>query len=314
MRAIRGVYEHVQPEVSGAGGPRCFGILVALALLMTLATSVGRSGTSAPSRGIEWLARVGFVAKGLLYGTVGTLATCAGLGQGGGTADSRGALSVLHEMPFGDLLLVGIAIGLVGYGIWRIVEGFVDPDDRGRDAKGIALRSSFVARGVLHLALAFSAARMASLMPRSWSWGPGDDSGNAAASYTATAIELPGGRWIVLGVGLGLGAFGLWQVIRAFRAKLNRNVDKQDAEREIGGWVIAVSRVGIAARGLVFMAIGWLVGLASVREDPSQAGGIDRGLDVFAAIGRWPLVAIGIGLIAYGIYQLLSARYRRIRV
>jgi hypothetical protein len=281
---------------------------------MTPAPSVGISRNTTPSRGIEWLARVGFVAKGLLYGTVGTLATCAGLGQGGETADSRGALSVLHAMPFGDMLLIGMAIGLVGYGVWRIVEGFADPDDRGNDAKGLALRASFVARGVLHLALAASAAGMAAVMPRSWSIGAGGGSGNEAASYTATAIELPGGHWIVLGVAMGLGAFGLCQVVRAFRAKLNRNVDKQDAEREIGGWVIAVSRVGIAARGLVFVAIAWLLGLASVRRDPSEAGGVDRGLDVFADLGQWPLVAIGLGLIAYGFYQLLSARYRRIRV
>jgi len=281
---------------------------------MTPAPSVGISRRTNPSRSIEWLARVGFVAKGLLYATVGGLASCAGLGHGGETTDSRGALSALHTMPFGDLLLIGMAIGLLGYGLWRIVEGVVDPDQRGDDMKGLALRASFVARGLAHLALAVSAARVATLMPRSWSLGPGGGSGNEAAGFTATAIELPGGKWIVLAVGVGLAGFGLWQLARAFRAKLNRNVDRQDAEREIGGWVIAVSRVGIAARGLVFVALGWLLGLAAMRHDPSQAGGIDRGLDVFASLGRVPLVAIGVGLIAYGVYQLLSARYRRIRV
>lgn len=281
---------------------------------MTPSIDVGMSAARKPSRGIEWLARIGFVAKGLLYGTVGTLAACAGLGQGGQTTDSRGALSALHGMPFGDLLLVGIAIGLVGYGVWRIVEGFADPDDRGSDAKGLALRASFVLRGLLHLALAVSAARVALSMPRSWSIGAGGGTGSETQEMTATAIQLPGGRWLVLAVAIGLTGFGLWQVIRAFRAKLNRNVDKVDAEREIGGWVIVVSRVGIAARGLVFVALGWLTGLAAMRSDSSQAGGIDRGLDVFASLGRWPLVAIGLGLIAYGVYQLLSARYRRIRV
>jgi hypothetical protein len=281
---------------------------------MTPRSHVGISSGSGASRGVEWLARIGFVAKGLLYATVGSLAACSGLGRGGQTTDSRGAMATLHTMPFGELLLIGMAIGLVGYGVWRVVEGFADPDERGDDAKGLALRASFVARGLLHIALAISAASVAAVTPRSWSIGAGGSSGNEASNMTATAIDLPGGKWLVLGVGIGLAAFGLWQLVRAFRAKLSRNVDRGDAEREIGGWVIVVSRLGIGARGLVFVALGWLLGLAALRHDPSRAGGIESGLDVFAALGRWPLVAIGAGLIAYGIYQLLSARYRRIRV
>jgi hypothetical protein len=281
---------------------------------MTAKSHIGLSSRTGASRGVEWLARIGFVAKGLLYATVGSLAACSGLGHGGETTDSRGAMATLHSMPFGDLLLIGMAIGLVGYGVWRVVEGFADPDDRGDDAKGLALRASFVARGLLHIALAISAASVAAITPRSWGIGAGGASGNETSEMTATAIDLPGGKWLVLGVGIAVAAFGLWQLVRAFRAKLSRNVDKGDAEREIGGWVIGVSRLGIGARGLVFVALGWLLGMAALRQDPSRAGGVESGLDVFAALGQWPLVAIGAGLIAYGFYQLLSARYRRIRV
>jgi hypothetical protein len=31
-------------------------------------------------------------------------------------------------------------------------------------------------------------------------------------------------------------------------------------------------------------------------------------------IGRWPFAAVALGLIAYGVYELVNARYRRIRV
>jgi hypothetical protein len=73
------------------------------------------------------------------------------------------------------------------------------------------------------------------------------------------------------------------------------------------------SIVGIASRGIVFIAIGWLLASAARGHDPARAGGIAAGLNRLAMLGRLPLAAIGTGLIAYGVYQLLNARYRAVR-
>src|SRR5688572_2334866 len=110
---------------------------------------------------IERLARVGFVAKALLYMTIGALAAGAALGWGGGrTTDSRGAMALL-QAEVGRTLLVVIAIGLIGYAVWRIVEGFTDPQHHGRGAKGIVMRGRSVMIGLIHGALAFSAVKLA---------------------------------------------------------------------------------------------------------------------------------------------------------
>jgi hypothetical protein len=261
---------------------------------------------SEPARWIEILARVGFVAKGLLYAVIGILAAAAGLGRGGGTTDTRGAMAWLLELPFGRALLIGIAVGLVGYALWRFVEGISDPDHRGSDAKGIALRTSFVARGALHLWLAVSAVQAA--MGRSSS-----SSSEGSERATATAFLLPKGEWVVWAVAIGIAGFGAYQVYRALTAKLNRDVDTGEVQQEAGGWLIVVSRIGIAARGLVFMAIGWLLFHAARDHDPSEAGGIGDALNALARLGRWPFLAIAAGLIAYGVYQLINSRYRHIR-
>jgi hypothetical protein len=272
---------------------------------------IGREAQERGGRWIEWLARVGFVAKGLLYATVGALAACAGgMGGGGETTDTRGAMTSLLGMPFGRVVLIGMAVGLVGYALWRIAEGIWDPDDRGSDAKAVAVRASFVARGLAHLALAVTAFKLARVMPA----GSGSSRGNEPQEATAMAFELPAGQWLVMAVALGIAGFGLYQVYRAVRSKLSRQVDKQDAEREVGGWIVSVSRIGIAARGLVFVAVGWMLAQAALQHDASEAGGVDRALDVFRDAGRVPLVAIGLGLVAYAMYQFLCARYRRIRV
>ena len=78
--------------------------------------------------------------------------------------------------------------------------------------------------------------------------------------------------------------------------------------------MIGVSRFGIATRGIVFIAIAWPVMRAAREHDPSEADGVRDALGTLQYLGQWPFAAIAVGLIAYGGYQLLNARYRRIRV
>jgi hypothetical protein len=252
---------------------------------------------------IERFARVGYVAKAVLYCTVGVLAFGALLGNGRST-DSRGAMSTLLSAPFGRTLLAIIAIGLFGYAIWRCVSAVVDAEGRGNGPKGIALRVSFFLRGLAHLALGYTAARTLLGATRE-----GQDQSEQA---TATAMQVPGGVWLLWAVAIGIAAFGLYQLYRAATSKLSKQLRRGKAEAEVGGWVIAMSRFGIGARGLVFIAIGGLLGRAAADHDPSQAGGVGDAMAAFAQLGRLPFAAIGAGLIAYGLYELLNARYRRV--
>lgn len=265
---------------------------------------------AAASTWLERLARAGFVAKAILYATIGALSASAALGLGGGrtggTTDTHGAMATLLAAPLGQLLLAAIGVALVGYAAWRIVEGVADPDERGSDVKGLMLRGSFIARGVAHAAIAVSAFRLAT--------GSGDGGGGPTSrEATRSAFELPGGQWIVWLVALSLAGYGVYQLYRAAATKLSRRLDKHALASEMGGWAIGVSRFGIAARGVVFIAIGWLFVRAATQHDASEAGGLGEALRRLRDLGRWPFAAIAIGLIAYAGYQVVNARYRRIR-
>jgi hypothetical protein len=256
---------------------------------------------------IEPLARAGYSAKALLYATIGFLAAGAALGMGGSTTDTRGAMTAVLKAPFGPILLLLVAIGLMGYGLWRVVEAITDPGRRGRDARAIILRASFAARGIVHAALAITGIRLAA----GW-YGEGEKRKHVE-EWTARLLELPAGGWIVWSVAAAIGGYGAYQLYRAFAAKLSGQLDVGRLSSEVGRWVIGVSRFGIGARGVVFVAIAILLSRAAAQHDPSEAGGIADSLRSLAALGRWPLAAIGLGLIAYGSYELLNARYRRIR-
>lgn len=257
---------------------------------------------------IEKLARVGFAAKGVLYVTVGVLTTLAALGMGGqhGT-DSRGAMANLLDKPFGRPLLAIIALGLVGYAVWRIIEGIKDPEHRGSSAKGIALRVGFVGRGIIHLGLAYTAASLAL-----WQRG-GGGGGQQTKHWTARALEMPGGEYVLWAVALGLGGYGVYQLYKAWKAKLNRQLQLGRLREGSRKLVIAVSRFGIAARGIVFGMLGVMFARAASAHDAREAGGIGESLQNLAReIGKWPFVAVAIGLAAYGVYQFINAKYRRI--
>ena len=257
---------------------------------------------------IERAARGGYAAKALLYAIVGVLSLQAAIGSGGKTTGTKGALREIIDKPFGKVLLVMIALGLIGYAAWRVIEGLADPDHKGSDAKGLALRATFVVRGIAHGLLAVQALRLASRR------GGGGQDGAAAKEASSRAMELPHGEWLVILAGLGVAGFGLYQLYRAVVAKLSKQLDFGSLRAEAGRWAIYVSRFGIAARGVVFAMIGLLLVTAGRHENASEAGGIGEALAALGdrANGRIILAVVSAGMVAYGAYEAIQSRYRRI--
>jgi hypothetical protein len=187
-----------------------------------------------------------------------------------------------------------------------VVAAITDAEGRRGDLKGIASRLGSAVRGLAHVALALAAFRLAT--------GSGDGDGPRSEQLTARALDLLGGEWLVwLAAGAMLG-YGGYQLYRAYAAKLGRHLSLAALPAGSARWVVAVCRSGIAARGIVFGLIGILLVRAAAQRDPKQAGGIRESLEMLAGMGRWPLTVVSLGLVAYAVYELLNAKYRRIRV
>lgn len=258
---------------------------------------------------ITRLARLGFFAKAVLYATVGVLASAAALRLGGSPANgSRGAMATLVAAPLGRVLLWVIAIGLFGYAAWRVLEALVDPERHGRDAKGIALRVRSLITGCIHAALGVSAIKLAL----------GDNSaahdGRTTEHWAARALRTPGGEALLWAIAAGFVAYGAYQLWCAWRAKLDKRLALGRLAPATRRVVIHASRLGIAARGVVFGTVGVLLARAALHHDPRQARGTKQALSTLFELGRGPFIVVAVGLIAYGFYELLNARYRRIDV
>jgi hypothetical protein len=264
------------------------------------------AGEAAPW--VEWLARLGYAARGVVYIIVGALAAQAAFGSGGQVTDSDGALQTILRQPYGQVMLGVVALGLAGYAMWRFVEAALDPEHKGSDAKGIAKRIGYAISGVIHAALAFEAARM---VMRGASGGSG---GEGADHWTAMLISQPFGPWLVGLVGLGIAAFGLYQLYRAYASDPAKRLSLTGLGATAREWVIRAARLGYAARGVVFGIIGFFVVQAALQYDPSDAVGLGGALRTLQrqSYGPWLLGAVAVGLVAYGIFELVKARYRRI--
>ena len=264
---------------------------------------MNNSGSSALVR----LGRLGYAAKGVVYVVMGFLATEAALGVGGGSTDSRGALRTIREAPFGKIALVIVMIGLFGYAAWRLTNAFTDAERRGDDPSGIALRIGGAVRGLAYGALAIWTLRYLMSKPSS--------DGDQTRSATDRVLGMPGGRWIVIAIGLGIIAYAIYQFYRAGSGKFLKRLDLSSAKSETKTWVGRIGRFGIAARGIVFGMIGVLFVRAGWTYDPSKAGGIRQSLDALARqpMGRILFGVVALGLIAFGIFELATARYRVMR-
>ena len=87
------------------------------------------------------LGRFGLVAKGVVYLIIGALAIQAAFGTGGEVTDRDGALRAVLRQPFGGVLLGLLAIGLLAYMLWRIVQAVANPEREPHDLKGSVKRA-----------------------------------------------------------------------------------------------------------------------------------------------------------------------------
>ena len=254
---------------------------------------------------IQTLARLGYAAKGVVYSLIGILALQTAFGSGGEVTDSSGAFAAVLRQPFGKAILYLIALGLLGYALWRIIEAFNDPEGHGNDAKGLAVRAALFVRGFVHGLLAAQAFRFASR-------GSGGGGGNDAGQASASVMSKPFGEALLIGIGVAIVGYGLYQLLRAWRADLGKRLDIGRIRLEARQWIVRICRTGIAARGVVFLIIGGFLVQAALKNDPGQATGLAGALSTLRQNAPWLFVVIAAGLIAYGIYEFVKARYRRI--
>jgi Domain of Unknown Function (DUF1206) len=256
------------------------------------------------SSAFEWLSRAGFVARALIYAIIGILALKLALGHGGKVTNQQGALHTVAHQPFGKLLLTLVAIGLAGYSLWRLVRAGIGhgPESSDTGFERIAALGSGIAYGAM-CAIAIE------ILVGAGTSGSGNTKKEAAGVF-----GWPGGVWIV-GIAGGVMVFvALYQGYRGITHKFLKDSKTSEMGPRIREWITWLGTVGHLARMVVFGLIGIFLVKAALDYNARAAVGLDGALAkiVHRSYGPFALGVVAAGLIAFALYSLTDARYRKI--
>lgn len=265
------------------------------------------------SRGLEWLARSGYAARGVVYLIVAFFAVQAARGNGDNVS-TKGAVEQMMDEPYGHALMWALFVGLLGYAIWRMIQALSDTDNHGTDLKGLVIRAGLIGSGITHVVLAFFTLSLVS----SWDVGSGgggegggSGGGSGGSDFLSGLLGLDNSNLLIYAIALIPLGTGIAHLVKAWRAGFERYFQ---CPEDVMRWVRPVSQAGLAARGVVFLIISMLLFVGGARHDPTNPPGVKEALDALQGMpfGSLLLLVIGLGLAAFAVYSFAEARWRRI--
>lgn len=189
---------------------------------------------------------------------------------------------------------------------WRLLDNAVGDPVEGSEASD---RAEFAIKGVFYLSLAIGSLTATIANWNGSGGGSGGSSGSSNQQATATGLEWPGGRWIVTAVGLGIIGYAIYM----FKKHV---VDEEFLQRLAAtgdGWVTKLGPFGYAARSVIFLVIGYFLAQAGLTHQPGETKGLSGALQEISGEGwgQGLLLAVAVGLLAFGLFSLADAKYRR---
>ncbi len=259
---------------------------------------------AARARWLDAAARLGLTCRGVLHLVIGGLAIRLVLGELGRAIGWKQAIFEVAQA--GHLALLALVVGLLGYGVWRVVQAVADTEGKGTSLYGIATRASFAADGIMHVGLVPIAAGLL--------FGHAVDLRDIVPEDVAVALATRWGRSLLFGFGALVTYSALAHLIEALRAKFADDLPTTTLHRVPRAVVVTIGRIGIAARGALVAMIGVSTMTAAFRADASLAKGVAGSIENVARLanGRSLLSLLSIGILAYALFCFLYARYRRI--
>jgi hypothetical protein len=240
----------------------------------------------------------------LIYGIIGILAIKVALGTGGKTTNQQGALKTIAQQPFGEVLLILVAVGLAGYSLWRLVHAFIGHGPENSDSTFD--RIAALGSGVVYGALCAIAVEIL--------LGSGGGSSGNTHKTTAGVFGWPAGTWLVGIAGAVLIGIGLYQGYRGLSRDFLKDSKTEEMSGAVSRWIEWLGIFGHLARMVVFGLVGVFLIKAAIDFNPKKAVGLDGALAkiAHASYGPFLLGLVAAGLVAFGVYSLTDARYRRI--
>lgn len=249
---------------------------------------------------ISWVAKFGYISRGVVYIIIGYFAALAISGDGD-VKSSKGALGSVLDEPLGTVLLGLVAGGLICYSLWRLIQSVLDTDNHGLEPKGLSIRVGLFASCLTHLSLAWWAISLFS--------GSGGKEGSSNSSWSAQLAGYPGGELMIAIIALIFFGVGAAHIFKGFMSGFKKNFSKFP-----GHYLEIVCQIGLITKGIAFLIISYLFILTALNSRSTKNFGVEDALIFTSTLsyGWLVLSAMGFGLIAFGFYSLIEAKYRKV--
>lgn len=253
---------------------------------------------------LELAPRLGYVARGAVYFSIGAVALLAALDLAPSASGPTGAMQAWAKWPAGMALIWLAGAGLAAFAVWRGMQAVFDADRHGTSPHALAVRGGQAISGLVHAALAFSAFELIDGL---------EDMGEDAEAVAAARAVLawPGGDWLLIGVGGFVLTVGLANVIQGLAYDFTRRLDCSPA---VCRWALPLGRAGYIGRGVAFAPLGFFTCRAGLEARAGEVRSLGGALQTLEAqpFGEAVLALTALGLAAFGLFALVEARWRRI--
>lgn len=259
---------------------------------------------------VDKLVRIGYAARGIVYGLIGYLAFQTAFNGRGKITDQKGALETIAAQPFGKWVLIIVAIGLVGLFVWGLIRAFADPMHKGSDAKGLAARAGYLIGGLTYGALFIPTLNLIQGAGRSI-----PSTGQSTQNTAAGIMGHPWGPALIGLIGLVLIGVGIGRIIDGYKAKFHERFKAYKMNATEREWAVRMGRFGYIALGIVLAIIGGMALWAATTKNPGRVAGVDGALLFLAhqPYGTLLLAIVALGLIAFAVYSFMGAFWFRIQ-
>ncbi|MFN2439614.1 MAG: DUF1206 domain-containing protein [Chitinophagaceae bacterium] len=254
---------------------------------------------------IKTIAKIGFIAKGLIYSLIGILGFMAAFELGreaGKDVDKERAFNFIEHLPGGKWLLAIVAFGLFCYVLWRLTQAFLLPGNDDSKIKNITKKIRYFLSGLVYLSLAVFAAKMV--------FQNQDDSGSQQ-QVIENLMQTKNGPLLIGLAAVIIAVVGIYQIFYSFSGKYKKHVSLSSVDPKSRDLLLLSGKIGYAARGVVWLIIGWLFSKAAWSAKASEAGDTAKAFRFLESTnyGSYLLGAVGLGLLCYGIFNFIRARY-----
>jgi uncharacterized protein DUF1206 len=253
------------------------------------------------NKAFELIARIGLFCYGAVHLLVAWIAVQVAQGDGA-KADKKGALQMIAAEG-GAWLLWVITVGMGVLLLWQLSEaitGHKNVDGKRRLQRRIISGIEVFLYGIL----TYSAGKIAA-------------SGKSEGQQSSVVAWILGQSWgqaVIFAAGVAVVVIAAYLAYRGIAKKWLREVDFGRASKATRNVTTRLGQIGWGALGVAYATIGVMLVTSAVNYDPAKASGLDVALKNLAAqpYGQALLIALAVGIAAFGAFALLDARFRKL--